>query len=460
MVFNVEPVKMTISSEQKKIEIGEIGNLASQERQPERIQVEEMQPQALSTQGVVFDDGAVKILKSIGKMESQIEDVEMEPEATLFLPRNYKLRTIPPSFFDYMPALQILNLSRTGIKSLPDSLIRLVSLKILFLNDCHRLMTLSPKVGNLKLLEVLDLEGAKIMDLPMEIKELTNMKCLEVSFYGYMSNGRRAMQSNAVVPCGEISALCHLEELNVDVNPDNEQWDAHVEDIVTEWNSLSLSHFRFTVGRHVKRIMSRVPLDVEFELERWERSLKYINGVGVPGDIKKPRTTTEWLPPKPGFFKINIAGVLSSHRQCSVGICLQDSKEETLLAYCFKGRLARGIAEGQPMALIKGLELAKMESEGIETEAGEGRSENDQDSTSSQLSPAEIQESMDIGYNEGVTGLANDLIPLGVTSDTLFEIQIKNIVTDIARFNGDSGRVGLQAAYVRSIPPKPLHPPS
>ena len=48
-------------------------------------------------------------------------------------------------------------------------------------------------------------EGAKIMDLPMEIKELTNMKCLEVSFYGYMSNGRRAMQSNAVVPCGVIS---------------------------------------------------------------------------------------------------------------------------------------------------------------------------------------------------------------------------------------------------------------
>ena len=81
MVFNVEPVKMTISSEQKKIEIGEIGNLASQERQPECIQVEEMQPQALSTQGVVFDDGEVKILKSNGQMESQIEDVEMEPEA-------------------------------------------------------------------------------------------------------------------------------------------------------------------------------------------------------------------------------------------------------------------------------------------------------------------------------------------------------------------------------------------
>nr|POF05022.1 disease resistance protein [Quercus suber] len=199
---------------------------------------------------------------------------------------------------------------RTGIKSLPDSLIRLVSLKRLFLNDCHRLMILSPKIGDLKQLEVLDLEGANIMDLPKEIKNLTNLTCLEVSFYGFTSNGRRTMQSNAVVPCGVISALSQLEELNIDVNPDDERWDACVEDIVNEvctlkrletlkfyfprvellshfqWNSPSLSNFRFTIGHHVKRIMSRVPPDAEFELEQWERCLKYINGVGVHRDIK------------------------------------------------------------------------------------------------------------------------------------------------------------------------------
>nr|XP_023880090.1 disease resistance protein At4g27190-like [Quercus suber] len=146
-------------------------------------------------------------------------------------------------------------------------------------------MMLSPKVGDLKQLEVIDLEGAKIMDLPMEIKELSNLKCLEVSFYGYISNGngKKAMQSNAVVPCGVISALSLLEELNIDVNPDDERWDARAEDIITEICTLK----RFTIGRHVKRIMSRVPCDVEFELERWEKCLKYINGVGVPGDIKK-----------------------------------------------------------------------------------------------------------------------------------------------------------------------------
>nr|XP_023916930.1 disease resistance protein At4g27190-like [Quercus suber] len=312
-----------------------------------------MQLQASSTlkpQGVVFDGEAIKILKSsemepeaseqhglflmlgglgltkppkdedwknareIYLMDNELSDLPENPRcpnlSALFLPRNYKLRMIPQPFFNFMPSLQILNLSRTGIKSLPDSLIRLVSLKRLFLNDCHRLMILSPKIGDLKQLEVLDLEGANIMDLPKEIKNLTNLTCLEVSFYGFTSNGRRTMQSNAVVPCGVISALSQLEELNIDVNPDDERWDACVEDIVNEvctlkrletlkfyfprvellshfqWNSPSLSNFRFTIGHHVKRIMSRVPPDAEFELEQWERCLKYINGVGVHRDIK------------------------------------------------------------------------------------------------------------------------------------------------------------------------------
>ena len=256
MEFGDEAAEMTSnSSEQMEIDSEEIGNEASQTRQPDVIQVEDMQLQASSTlkpQRVLFDVNAVNILKSSGLIQSQIEDVEMKSEASeqrgfflmqgglgltmppkdedwknakeiylmdnelsilpenprcpnlsaLFLPRNYKLRTIPPSFFDHMPALQILNLSRTSIKSLPDSIIKLVSLKRLFLNNCHRLMMLSPKVGDLKQLEVIDLEGAKIVGLPMEIKELSNLKCLEVSFYGYMSNGRRAMQSYAVVPWG------------------------------------------------------------------------------------------------------------------------------------------------------------------------------------------------------------------------------------------------------------------
>ena len=162
-----------------------------------------------------------------------------------------------------------------------------------------------------------------------------------------------------------------------------------------------------------------------------------------------------------------------------------------------EGIYVPGFYEHKQTFMRKVFYLARMESEGIETEASEGRSEKDQasretegesiinkgvshvndetvmretlhlvsaipvnqDSTSIQLSTTEIQESMDMDYNEGATRLANDLIPLGVTFDTLFEIQIKDIVVDIARFNRDSGREGLQATYFCSISPKPPHPP-
>ena len=111
MVFDVEPVKMTDSSDQKKLEMEEIGNLTSQARQLQGLQIEEMQPQALSTQGVVFDDGAVKILKSNGQMESQIEYVEMEPEASeqcgLFLMQGGLGLTKPPKDDDWKNAKEI-----------------------------------------------------------------------------------------------------------------------------------------------------------------------------------------------------------------------------------------------------------------------------------------------------------------------------------------------------------------
>ena len=192
-----QAVDMTFnSSEQTKFKIEEIGNEASQ-KQPEFVQDEEME-QAIGTMkllGIVFDFDALKMPKSSEQIEFQIKDNGMEPEAdepqtarlflmqgglglieppkdkdwenakvmnlmdnesyflpenprcpklsALFLKGNLKLIMIPLSFFDYMPALQILNLSKTGIKSLPDSLIKLISLKRLFLNYCHHFMVLS-----------------------------------------------------------------------------------------------------------------------------------------------------------------------------------------------------------------------------------------------------------------------------------------------------------------------------
>ncbi|XP_057976434.1 disease resistance protein At4g27190-like isoform X3 [Malania oleifera] len=234
----------------------------------------------------------------------------------LVLQGNYKLRTIPSAFFQHMPALQLLNLSKTSIKSLPLSLFGLVSLKELYLNDCESFMVLSPKVGELKHLEVLDLEGTEIIDLPGEIRNLTKLKCLKVSFYGYMNCGKKSEQSRTMIPRWVISSLWKLEELCIDVNPDDERWHIIVENVMEEicclqrlgflkfyfpkvellgmlqWKFTSkflvsrnlLVQFRVIVGHHVKRIISRLLHDVEFELKRWRRCLTYVCGEGIPGE--------------------------------------------------------------------------------------------------------------------------------------------------------------------------------
>ncbi|XP_059448841.1 uncharacterized protein LOC132180018 isoform X2 [Corylus avellana] len=377
MVFDVETVEMKSSGEKigvefeasgqdKKFEIEDIGIERPETSDIDRNTFSIIQGEAHQlcrmwgglglTETPKEEDW--KNVKEIYLMHNELSSLPENPRCSmllaLFLHGNHKLRTIPPSFFDNMPALQILNLSRTGIRSLPESIVRLVNLKRLSLSYCHCFMRLSPKVGELKQLEVLDLEGTDIMDLPKEIKELTNLTCLKVSLYSCMSNGRRAMQSDVVVPCGIISALSHLEELNMSVNPDDKRWNACVEAIVTEvctlqslntlkfyfprvelvrhfllnspmWVHPSLSNFRFTVGHHVKRTMSRLPSDVEFELERWERCLKYINGVAVPREIKKvlQYSTAFFLERHATVKKLSDFGIetMKQLKYCVVGEC-------------------------------------------------------------------------------------------------------------------------------------------
>ncbi|KAK8604596.1 hypothetical protein V6N13_099532 [Hibiscus sabdariffa] len=225
---------------------------------------------------------------------------------TLYLQDNYELTAIPPLFFQ---RIQVLDLSRTYIKSLPKSLPKLVALKKLLLQGCDLFMELSPQVGELKNLEELDLDETQIMDLPREIGKLFKLKQLKVSFYHL--SGRKKSKSNILIHSETISNLSQqLAELSIDVNPADQRWDDSVEAVVKEvCNSKtltalslylpefqlldstsliypSLSRFRFTVGRHKRRIISRVPIEVEAEFRNWDKCLKFVNGENIPIEIK------------------------------------------------------------------------------------------------------------------------------------------------------------------------------
>jgi len=194
------------------------------------------------------------------------------------------------------------------------------------------------------------------MYLPEEIMKLTNLTCLKFSIYGYMGDSSGAMQSDAPVPRNVISALSRLKELKISVNPDDKQWyELMAEDIiVTEVCNLNLKtlhlffpstdllkhfilkskiwehpsellHFRFTVGHHVKRIMPRLPREAELELEKWDRCLKYTNGVTVPSEIKEvlQYSTAFFLERHESVKKLSDFGIgnMKKLKCCVVGEC-------------------------------------------------------------------------------------------------------------------------------------------
>lgn len=98
---------------------------------------------------------------------------------TLLLSGNLNLRIIPESFFKGMPVLQFLNLSFSGLTTLPRSISSLMSLTTLLLRNCHSLRDV-PSLAQLKALKKLDLHGAGIHAVPEGIEELVNLQHLDL----------------------------------------------------------------------------------------------------------------------------------------------------------------------------------------------------------------------------------------------------------------------------------------
>ena len=126
--------------------------------------------------------------KEINLNNNELSELPRRPKCPflvkLFMAKNYDIMEIPK--------LQVLDLSYMSIKSLPPSISRLVSLQEFLLRGCELLMDLPPEIGLLLNLQLLDLEGTEIMNLPREIGKLSKLECLKVSFYGYGDSYRES----------------------------------------------------------------------------------------------------------------------------------------------------------------------------------------------------------------------------------------------------------------------------
>ncbi|KAK2965081.1 hypothetical protein RJ640_012555 [Escallonia rubra] len=134
------------------------------------------------------------------------ESVVQCPEvSTLLLQGNRSLEIVPEGFLMAFKSLKVLNLSETGIKKLPQSLLQLRELRALLLRWCPHLEELPP-LGGFTKLQVLDCHGARSMkELPQGMEELSNLRALDICY----TDALRHIQS------GTLSKLSSLEFLDM-----------------------------------------------------------------------------------------------------------------------------------------------------------------------------------------------------------------------------------------------------
>ncbi|KAL8116346.1 hypothetical protein AgCh_022738 [Apium graveolens] len=217
---------------------------------------------------------------------------------------------VPNSLFEKMPHLQVLDMSNTSIKTLPSWIFQLTELEELILRGCELLMELPGEIGALGNLKVLDLEGTDLVSLPMTLGGLIKLKCLKVSLHDGESY-RRNKDIVEIIPKTILLNLTQLEELSINLDPHVTWCDAAVAAIINDLLELRnlktlklylpmiellqnllrlvhkndnlsiyqrLSNFSFIIGPHAQRFISRLPCELEEEILKLKRCLKYING--------------------------------------------------------------------------------------------------------------------------------------------------------------------------------------
>ncbi|PSS16230.1 Disease resistance protein [Actinidia chinensis var. chinensis] len=126
-----------------------------------------------------------KSIKRVSFMENRIEGlpnciIQFPKASSLLLQGNLPLGIVPEGLLLGFPALRVLNLSETGICTLPLSLHNLKQLKALLLQRCQKLKEL-PLLGSLHKLEVLDCSYTDLEALPEGMENLTKLQLLDLS---------------------------------------------------------------------------------------------------------------------------------------------------------------------------------------------------------------------------------------------------------------------------------------
>ncbi|KAA8521149.1 hypothetical protein F0562_011822 [Nyssa sinensis] len=153
------------------------------------------------------ETGSFECKRAISLTSNEIEelpgDLNCPKLNTLFLRCSHPSLIFPDSFFNGMEKLKVLHLSQIHTESLPSSLLKLVNLRMLCLDDCE-IADISI-IMQLKKLEILSLGGRDIKVLPLDIRNLTLLRSLDL---------RNCSNFRGIAP-DVITSLTRLEELYI-----------------------------------------------------------------------------------------------------------------------------------------------------------------------------------------------------------------------------------------------------
>jgi len=145
-------------------------------------------------------------LMRVSLMHNQIKEIPSSHSprcpylSTLLLCRNSEMQFIADSFFEQLRGLKVLDLSRTNITKLPDSVSELVSLTALLLIGCNMLRHV-PSLEKLRALKRLDLSGTWALEkIPQGMECLCNLRYLRMNGCGEKE-----------FPRGLLPKLSHLQ---------------------------------------------------------------------------------------------------------------------------------------------------------------------------------------------------------------------------------------------------------
>ncbi|XVF78132.1 hypothetical protein PTKIN_Ptkin14bG0104800 [Pterospermum kingtungense] len=137
---------------------------------------------------------------SISEIPTHLSLAKCQLLTTLLLQEN-PIRSFPDPFFSNMPCLSVLNLSRTLIECLPDSISELKNLTALLLQWCVRLKHV-PSLSKLQKLKKLDLSYSGMEEVPEGMETLVNLRYLDLYADSLME-----------VPSGLLPKLSRLQYL-------------------------------------------------------------------------------------------------------------------------------------------------------------------------------------------------------------------------------------------------------